>query len=191
MEITPLILRVLNVSNFLTVRYDNISAQEAVTLVEAKWKDLAPSEPFDYRFMDESFDEMYRAEQRLGTLFTIFTGLTIFIACLGLFGLAAFAAEQRTKEIGIRKAMGATGFSVVTLLSTEFAKYVGIAFVISLIPAYYFIEQWLSGFHYRVSWGAEIFILGGLLALVVALLTVSFQSIKTSRLNPADTLRYE
>jgi len=190
-EITPLILRLTNESRLLTVRYQNISADDAVSLIESKWKELVPSEPFDFRFMDDSFDDMYRAEQRLGTLFTIFTGLTIFIACLGLFGLAAYTAEQRTKEIGIRKAMGATGFSVVKLMSVEFTKYVAIAFLISIYPSYYFINEWLSEFHYRVSWGAGIFIIGGLLALVIALLTVSYQSIRAARINPANTLRYE
>ena len=190
-EITPLILRLTNESYLMAIRYKNMTADEAVKMVEAKYRELAPSEPFDYWFLEQSFDELYRAEQRLGTLFTIFTGLTIFIACLGLFGLAAYTAEQRTKEIGIRKAMGASGFSVVKLLSTEFTKYVAIAFLISLVPSYYFIREWLNGFHYRVSWGAGIFIIGGLLALIIALLTVSYQSIKAARLNPANTLRYE
>jgi len=121
----------------------------------------------------------------------LFAGLAIFIACLGLFGLAAFTAEQRTKEIGIRKAMGASSFTIIRLLSSEFVKFILIAFVISIYPAYYFISGWLENFVYRIDINWWVFLLSGLIALVIALITVSFQSIKASRLDPATTLRYE
>ncbi|MCG8308408.1 MAG: ABC transporter permease, partial [Cytophagales bacterium] len=175
----------------MTVRYTHDHPKEAVKLVESKWKEVAPNEPFEFTFLDENFDEMYRAEQRLGVLFSIFTGLAIFIACLGLFGLAAFTAEQRTKEIGIRKAMGASSFNIIRLLSSEFVKFVGIAFIISIFPAYYVISGWLDNFAYRIEISWWIFGLSGIVALVVALLTVSFQSVKASMLDPATTLRYE
>ena len=190
-NIRPIMIRLGDFGNDMTVRYTHENPKEAVELVESKWKEVAPNEPFEYAFLDERFDEMYRSEQRLGVLFTIFTGLAIFIACLGLFGLAAFTAEQRTKEVGIRKAMGASSFNIVRLLSSEFIKFVGIAFVVSIYPAYYVISEWLGNFAYRIGISWWVFALSGILALVVALLTVSFQSFKAARLNPANTLRYE
>lgn len=190
-NIRPIMIRLGDFGNDMTVRYTHNDPREAVKLIESKWKEVAPNEPFEFVFLDERFDEMYRAEQRLGVLFTIFTGLAIFIACLGLFGLAAFTAEQRTKEIGIRKAMGASSFTIVRLLSSEFVKFILIAFVISIYPAYYFISGWLENFVYRINISWWVFLLSGFLALFIALFTVSFQSVKASRLNPANTLRYE
>jgi putative ABC transport system permease protein len=190
-NIRPILIQLGNFGNDMTVRYKLDNATEAVALVESKWKEVAPGEPFEFGFLDERFDEMYRFEQRLEVLFTIFTGLAIFIACLGLFGLAAFTAEQRTKEIGIRKAMGATSFNIVRLLSTEFVKFIVIAFALSIYPAYYFISGWLENFAYRIDINWWVFLLSGAMALVIALLTVSIQSVKASRLNPATTLRYE
>lgn len=189
--IRPIMIRLGDFGNDMTVRYKTDDPKEAVKIVEAAWKDVAPDEPFEFAFLDERFDEMYRSEQRLGVLFAIFAGLAIFIACLGLFGLAAFTAEQRTREIGIRKAMGASSASIVRLLSGEFLKFVIIAFVLSVLPAYFLIAKWLENFAYRVEINYWVFALSGLLALVIALLTVSIQSVKASRLNPATTLRYE
>lgn len=190
-SIRPIMIRLGSFGNDMTVRYKNEDPKEAVELVESKWHEVAPNEPFEYNFLDSRFDELYRTEQRLGVLFTIFTGLAIFIACLGLFGLAAFTAEQRTKEIGIRKAMGASSFSIVRLLSSEFVKFIVIAFILSIYPAYYFISMWLENFVYRIDINWWVFLSSGILALIIALLTVSFQSIKASQLNPANTLRYE
>jgi putative ABC transport system permease protein len=190
-NIRPILIRFGNFGNDMTVRYNLDNPKEAVKLVETKWHEVAPNEPFEFSFLDERFDELYRSEQRMGVLFTIFTGLAIFIACLGLFGLAAFTAEQRTKEIGIRKAMGASSLSIVRLLSTEFVKFILIAFILSIYPAYYFISGWLENFAYRIDISLWVFLLSGIMALFIALLTVSIQSIKASRLNPANTLRYE
>ncbi len=190
-NIRPIMIRLGNFGNDMTVRYKHENPKEAVEFVEKKWHEVAPGEPFEYAFLDERFDELYRSEQRMGTLFTIFTGLAIFIACLGLFGLAAYTAEQRTKEIGIRKAMGASSFSVAQLISTEFVKFILIAFVISIFPAWYFISKWLENFAYRIDIGWIVFVLSGIFALIMALMTVSYQAMKASRLNPATTLRYE
>jgi putative ABC transport system permease protein len=190
-NIRPLMIRLGNFGNDMTVRYKTDDPKEAVEIAENAWKEVAPNEPFEFAFLDESFDEMYRAEQRLGVLFSIFTGLAIFIACLGLFGLAAFTAEQRTKEIGIRKAMGASSFSIVRLLSSEFVKFIIISFALSIYPAYYFMSKWLENFAYRIDINWWVFLLSGFVAMVIAILTVSIQSIKASRLNPANTLRYE
>ena len=190
-EVRPLLIQLGNFGNLMGVRYRMNDPGEAVNLVESKWKEFASTEPFEYNFLDENFDALYRSEQRLGTLFSIFTGLAILIACLGLFGLAAFTAERRTREIGIRKAMGASGFNVARLMSLEFLKYVLIAFLIAIFPAYYFIDKWLENFAYRINISMWVFLTSGVAALAIALLTVSYQAIKAARINPATTLRYE
>lgn len=189
--VTPLTIRLTEQSNLMTVRLNSNNFTESVTLIETKWKEFAPNQPFEFAFLDQNFDELYRSESRLSILFSIFTVIAIAIACLGLFGLAAFTAEQRTKEIGIRKAMGASNFKIMLLLSTEFAKYVVIAFALSIVPSYYFISNWLEGFVYKVDISISVFILSGLMALIIALLTVSYQSIKASSVSPTESLRYE
>jgi len=190
-KVRPLLIRLGNFGNVMSVRYISDNPTDAINLIESKWKEFASSEPFEFNFLDDNFDELYRSEQRLGSLFSIFTILAILIACLGLFGLAAFTAEQRTKEIGIRKAMGATGFIIARLMSIEFLKYILIAFLISIYPAYYFISRWLENFAYRIDINFWVFIISGIAALFIALLTVSYQAIRAARINPATTLRYE
>ncbi len=190
-EIRPILIRLGNFGNVMSIRYTLDNPKDAVNLIESKWKEFAANEPFEFNFLDDNFDDLYRSEHRLGTLFSIFTVLAILIACLGLFGLAAFTAEQRTKEIGIRKTMGANGFIVARLMSVEFLKYILIAFLISIYPAYYFINKWLENFAYRIDISYWVFIISGVTALVIALLTVSYQAIKLARINPATTLRYE
>ena len=189
-EVRPISIRYTTNSDNLLVRYDG-SPREVVANVEKLWKELSPGEPFEYVFLDENFDELFRAEQRMGNIFSIFSGLAIFIASLGLFALAAFTSEQRTKEIGIRKAMGASVFGLTVLLSKEFTKLVVIAFVPAAIGGWYVSRQWLSGFAYRVDVDPVILIISGLSAIVIAWLTVSYQSIKTASTNPVESLRYE
>ena len=158
---------------------------------ENKWKAMAPGMPFSYQFMDETFDDMYRSEQRVGKIALVFSVLAILIACLGLFGLAAFIAEQRTKEIGIRKVLGASVSGVIRLLSKDFLKLVLIAFVIAAPAAWWFMHKWLEDFAYRINIGWWIFIAAGAIALLIALLTVSFQAIKAAVANPVKSLRTE
>ncbi|MGD8534795.1 MAG: hypothetical protein PVF66_03020, partial [Candidatus Aminicenantes bacterium] len=146
---------------------------------------------FQYSFLDEDFDKLYRTEMRLGKIFTVVTFLAIFIACLGLFGLAAFEAAQRTKEMGIRKVLGASVSGIVLLLSKEFTKWVLLANIIAWPVAYYAMNRWLQNFAYRISFGLWVLILSAGLAFIVALLTVSYQAVKVSLANPVDTLRYE
>ena len=172
------------------IRYEGSSA-EIVSAVEALWKKHAPGEPFDYSFLDENFDQLFRSEQRMGQLFTVFSGLAIFIACLGLFALAAFMAEQRTKEIGIRKVMGASTSGLTLMLSRDFTKLVLISFLPAALGAWLVVERWLDGFAYRVEVNPMIFIGSGLIAAAIAWLTVSFQSIKAAASNPVNSLRYE
>jgi putative ABC transport system permease protein len=159
--------------------------------IESRWKALAPGMPFSYQFMDDSFDNMYRAEQRVGTIAMIFSALAILIACLGLFGLSAFTAEQRTKEIGIRKVLGASVQGIVQLLSKDFIRLVLIAFIIAAPLAWYFMNKWLQDFSYRVNLNGWVFLGAGSIALLIALLTISFQAIKAALANPVKNLRTE
>lgn len=144
-----------------------------------------------YAFADEQFDLQYRNDERFGTLFGLFAALAIFIACLGLFGLAAFTAQKRTKEIGVRKVLGASVGGLVALLSKDFLGLVLAAFVIAAPEAYYVMNRWLEDFAYHIDMSWPIFLLAGLTALGIALLTVSYQSIKAALANPVKSLRYE
>jgi putative ABC transport system permease protein len=156
-----------------------------------KWKTYTKVHPFSYSFLDEKLDALYRAEQRLGKIFSLFAGLAILIACLGLFGLASFTAERRTKEIGIRKVLGATITSVAALLSKDFVKLVLFANLIAWPVAWFAMNRWLQNFAYRIDIGWWVFALAGGLALVIALATVSTQAIKAALANPVESLRYE
>ena len=162
-----------------------------ISQLEEKWKSFTTSEPFDYSFLDEQFDAQYRSEQRLGSIFSVFAGLSIFIACLGLFGLSAFLAEKRTKEIGVRKVLGATVPNVITLLSKDFVKLIIVASLIASPVAWYFMNKWLEDFPYRIKIDWTIFMIACLCTLIVALLTVSFQAIKAAIANPIKSLRTE
>jgi putative ABC transport system permease protein len=189
-KVRPLAIRLTDKSNQLMIRYEG-SATDAVTSVEKLWKQHAANEPLDYGFLDQNFDELFRSEQRMGQLFSVFSSLAIFIACLGLFALAAFTAEQRTKEIGIRKAMGATTAGLTILLSKEFTRLVIIAFIPAAAAAWWVVNNWLSGFAFHVEMNPMVFVASGVVAIVIAWLTVSFQSIKAASSNPVESLRYE
>jgi putative ABC transport system permease protein len=165
--------------------------EEAVDHARAVFERLTPGDLFQYSFLDEDFDQLYRAEARLSELLGYFSGIAIFIACLGLFGLAAFTAERRTKEIGVRKVLGATAPGIVALLSKDFLKLVGIAFVVAAPVAWFAMNRWLEGFAYRIEIGPWVFVLAGALALVIALLTVSYQALKAALADPVRALRYE
>ncbi|MCI0695026.1 ABC transporter permease [candidate division KSB1 bacterium] len=170
-------------------KVENVAA--LIAFLENKWKEFAPDQPFAYSFLDERFSNMYRAEQKVGEVFSVFAGLAIFTACLGLFGLASFMAEQRTKEVGIRKVLGATAVNVTALLSKDFVKLVLVANLIAWPVAWYAMNRWLQDFAYRVNISWWIFALAGGLALLIALLTVSTQAIKAALANPVQALRYE
>jgi predicted permease len=173
----------------IRIRPEDISG--TLGYIEATWKRIIPEYPFDYAFLDEQFDGRYRGVERMGDLAGGFSLLAIFIACLGLFGLASFTAEQRTKEIGIRKVLGASGFSVVQLLSREFITLVVIAVVVAWPLAWIAMNRWLEDFAYHVDLGWSTFVLAGFLALFIALLTISGQAIRAARDNPVRALKYE
>jgi putative ABC transport system permease protein len=159
--------------------------------IEAKWKSIIPNRPFSYYFLDEYFDRQYRSEDRFGRLFLNFAILAIFISCLGLLGLAAYSTLQRTKEIGIRKVLGASVGAIVNLLSKEFLALVAISFLIAAPLSWYFMDKWLAGFVYRMSIGWWVFAVAGIMALFIALFTVSFQAIKAAVANPVKSLRVD
>jgi putative ABC transport system permease protein len=162
-----------------------------INQVESKWKSFASTEPFDYNFLDAAFDSQYRSEKRLGSIFSIFAALSIFIACLGLFGLSAFMAERRTKEIGVRKVLGASVSNVVVLLSKDFLRLTLIAIVIAFPVAWYFMNKWLEDFAYRINISWTIFLMAGLSTLIITLATISFQAIGAAMANPVKSLRTE
>ncbi len=190
-DIRPLSLNLADNSGSMAIKLKAGDFSNAVAQVEAVWNKVAPGQPFNYYFMDESFNTTYEAEQRLGRIFMIFSILSIIIACLGLFGLAAFNAEKRTKEIGVRKVLGASVGQVAYQLTVDFLKLVGIGILISLPIGWFAMSKWLEDFSYRIEIGAWVFVLAALLAIAVSIITVSYQSIKAAIVNPIKSLRTE
>ncbi len=174
---------------FLRIRPENIS--QTLNDVEKTWKKFAPNYPFDFLFLDDDFEQLYRTDQRTGTIFKYFAVLAIFISCLGIFGLAAFTAEQRTKEIGIRKVLGASVSGIVSLISREFVMLLTLANVIAWPLAFFLMKRMLNNYAYRTNITVWIFLLAGVMAYTIALLTVSYQAVKAARTDPAHALRYE
>ena len=173
------------------IRFNASEAESVLAQVESTWKRLSPGKPFEYRFMSDSFREIYKSEQRIGSILGVFTVLAIVIACLGLFGLAAFTAEQRTKEIGIRKVLGASVASIIALLSKDFLKLVGIAIVIATPLSYWGMGKWLQDFAYRVELSWWLFAVAGVAAVVIAFITVASQAWRAAGANPVQSLRSE
>jgi putative ABC transport system permease protein len=178
--------------NWINIKINpNVSASQALPKIEAIFKKLIPAAPFDYKFADTEYDQKFRSEERIGELSNIFAILAIFISCLGLFGLSSFVAEQRTKEIGIRKVLGATVMNLWTLLSKDFVILVIISCLIAAPIAYYFMNQWLQKYTYRTEISWWIFVVAGAGALLITLLTVSYQAIRAALMNPVKSLRTE
>lgn len=178
-------------TTLMLVRMRPGQTQETVSAIEKTWKSFGPGKPFDYNFLDARFDSQYRAEQRMGKIFSVFTVFSIFIACLGLFGLSAYIAERRIKEIGIRKVLGASSYGLVKMLSMDFLKLTLIASLIAFPVAWWSMHQWLEDFPYRIQIGWTVFLAGGMVTLLIAMLTISFQAIKASNANPVKSLRAE
>jgi putative ABC transport system permease protein len=164
---------------------------DVLSTLEQFWKKLDPDTPFEYYFVDAIYDQLYKTEERMSKIFLWFTTIAILLSCLGLFGLASFTAERKTKEIGIRKTLGASVSNIVFMLSKNFLQWVIMANLIAWPVAYYFINKWLEDFAYRIDLSWWFFVLAGGIALVIALLTVSFQAIKAATANPVKSLRYE
>ncbi len=190
-NIAPLCFRI-GYSNWSTaLKVSATEINQLVKNIESKWKVMAPGMPFSFQFLDESFDNMYRTEQRVGKIALAFAILTIFIACLGLFGLATYMAEQRTKEIGVRKVLGASVGNLVSMLSKDFLRLVLLAAILAFPIAWYAMYKWLQDFAFKVDISWWVFVVAGVVALLIALLTVSFQAIKAALANPVKSLRTE
>jgi putative ABC transport system permease protein len=190
-NIGPLMMFLGRSTGSMSFRIKTDDIAKTIGLLEKEWREFLPNAPFSYTFMDEGFSAMYQSEQRVGKIFGMFATLAVFIGCLGLFGLAAFTAEQRTKEIGIRKVLGATAPGIIRLLMKEFIILVAIANVIAWPVAYFVMNRWLRDFAYRISIGAWIFIAAGILTLFISTMTVIYQATKAALMNPIDSLRYE
>ncbi len=191
-EIEPLIMAIVpNLYRYVFVKIQGADIPSTLVRIEDTWNTFFPGTPFEYHFLDEAYDRLYRAEQRMGVLFNYFTGLALLVSCLGLFGLASFMAEKRTKEIGIRKVLGASIYGIVVLLNKQFSKWILMANLIAWPIAYYVMFRWLQGFAYRINLGIGTFILAALIALGIAVITVSYQSLKAAWTNPIEAIRYE
>jgi putative ABC transport system permease protein len=191
-EIDPLVIHIWTSNTYvfaMRIRPENIP--QTLAFIESKWRDLDPAHPFEYSFMDETFDRLYRSEEKLSQIFSVFSFLAVFIASLGLFGLALYMVEQRNKEIGIRKILGASIGRIFVLLSREFALLVLVANLFAWPAAYFFMHNWLQNFAYRVNIAPWIFVLSAVIAFVIAVLTISFQAVKAAMADPVDSLRYE
>ena len=189
--IEPLVLFPGGWGNVLLVKTSGNNLASTISFIEKKWKELAPHRPFEYRFMDDDFAKLYASELKTGKVFNIFSGLAILLACIGLFGLAAFSAQQRIKEIGVRKVLGASVYGLIALLSKDFLKLVVISIIIATPLAWWAMNKWLQDFSYRVTIGWWVFALAGFIALLIALLTVSSHAIKAALANPVKSLRTE
>ncbi len=189
-KVRPMVIRFSESGRELTVRYQG-DPREVIAGIENHWKAMAAGEPFEYSFLDQEFDALFRTEMRLRDIFTVFSVLAIFIAGLGLFALAAFTTEQRTKEIGVRKAMGASVFMLTFLLSREFTRLVLIALVPAVIGGWYTANWWLNSFSYRITLSPFLFIGCAVAAIVIAWVTVSYQAIRAASTDPVKSLRYE
>jgi putative ABC transport system permease protein len=192
-EISPLVLFIDNTYfRDVVLKYSiNTNLPELIGKVKTEWQNMFPDADFEYSFVDEEYNNLYRSDEKMGKLFLFFSLLIIFVACLGIFGLASFLSEQRSREIGIRKVLGSSVAGVVKLLTADFTKWVLVANVIAIPIAWYAMDKWLQNFAYRTGLSLWVFILSGLITLIISLLTISTQTIKAANLNPVETLKYE
>lgn len=190
-KIEPLILHLGQSQAYISFKIQGENVSETISIIQSKWDEFAPGQPFAYSFLDQKFDSLYESEQQIGKIFGVFAFLAIFIACLGLFGLAAFTAEQRTKEIGVRKVMGASITGIMALLSKESMKLMLIAFVLASPLSYWAMDNWLQDFAFRTDIKVTTFITAGILSFLVAWLTMSYNTFRAARTNPVNALRDE
>lgn len=190
-NVTPMVFILRQSSGAFSVRINSADIPLLLSQIKNKWREISLGQAFNYSFMNADFDAMYRSEQRIGTISVAFTSLAIIIACLGLFGLAAYAAEQRTKEIGIRKVLGAKISTIVTMLSEDFIKLVLISIAVAAPAAWWVMKMWLKGFAYKQDIQWWVLVLAGSAAIFIAFITISFQSVKASLANPVKSLRSE
>lgn len=191
-KVDPTVLQIYPGANIkVAVKMEAENIASSIDHVKNVWNEFSPEYPIEYMFMDENFDKMYKAEDKLKTLLWIFTGIAIFVACLGLFGLAAYAAERRKKEIGIRKVMGAENKDIVSLLSKEFLLLIVVSALIAFPLAWYAMKIWLEDFAYRIDIPIWVFLVAGVFAAVLAFVTISYQALKAAMANPVTNLRFD
>ena len=193
MEIGPTALNIMpgNWEGYLIIRLDQNNIPSTINFIEEKWNSYAQGQPFQYYFFDKEFNSLYLSERKTAQIFTIFSILAIFIACLGLLGLITYASAVRTKEIGIRKVHGASIITIVRLLSTEVIKLISVSTIIAWPIAYYGLKRWLEGFSDHISINLFTFVIATLIALLIGWLAISFQAIKVALGNPVEALKYE
>jgi putative ABC transport system permease protein len=195
-EIEPICLYITNPNyaeayGYIFIKLEGSNIKKTLNDIERSWKQIFPTLPFDYKFLDEDYANLYLAENRMRSLFALFAALSIFLSCLGLYGLSSFLAGKRTKEIGIRKVMGATTRQIVTLFSWDAMKWVLISNLIAWPIAWLYMKQWLNDFAYKTSISLWIFLLSGFIVLLISAITLSFQAQKAARINPAITIKQE
>ena len=190
-RISPLVMALAPNSSTMIAKLKTKDVAALTAMLAKRWTALGAEDPLTYSFLDDRFNNTYKSEQKIGMILGIFAGLTIFVACLGLFGLAMFTAQQRTKEIGIRKVLGASVAQVTNMLSKEFLKLVVIACIIAFPLANWAMNKWLQDFAYRTDMSWWVFMIAGTIALLIALLTISFQAVKAAMENPVKSLRTE
>ncbi|HZG26730.1 MAG TPA: FtsX-like permease family protein, partial [Chitinophagaceae bacterium] len=189
--ITPLVMTLGSEHGTMIAKVRTTDMPALLNDVKNKWTNLHPDSPFSYSFLDDRVNNTYKSEQNIARILGIFAGLTIFVASLGLFALATFTAEQRTKEIGIRKVLGANLGGIISLLSKDFIRNILVAFVIALPVAWFVMNQWLQDFAYRIIISWWMFVIAGVLAILIALFTISFRVIRVAIANPVKSLRTE
>jgi putative ABC transport system permease protein len=188
-EIAPIVMFTEDYFGKILIKTSGNNIAQTISAVKEKWSAFNPATPFEYHFLDQEFDDMYKSEQRTGSILTAFTLVTIFISCLGLFGLAVFSTKQRIKEVGVRKVLGASVFSIVRLVSGDFLKLVIVSVIIASPIAWYAMHRWLQDFAYKISIQLWVFIAAGAVAIAIAFITVSVQSLKAALANPVKSLR--
>lgn len=189
--ISPLVMTLTNGYGPMLIKTRTRDIATLLPVIKGNWDKLTAETPFEYAFLDERFHNTYKAEQNTGVILSLFAGLTIFVACLGLFGLATFVARKRNKEIGIRKVLGASVLGIVALLSKDFLKLVVIAFLLSAPFAWFIMNKWLLDFAYRITISGWVFALAAIAATGITILTIGFQAIKSAIENPVKSLRSE
>ena len=190
-QIESLLLIYRPTCDVVYVKLADKDVQGSLRFIETKWKEVFPEKPFEYKFLTERFNQQFKADEKRGLIFTLFTIIAIIIACLGLFGLASYMVEQRTKEIGIRKVVGASEGIIVKMISKEFLTLIAISIVLAFPIAFYMMSNWLQNYVYRTELGVMIFIIAAIITISITFITISYKAYKASILNPASSLRTE
>jgi len=190
-EIESLLLGYRTLNNIVYVKISDDNVEQALSHIESSWKEVFPDQPYSYTFLTERFNRQFETDEKRGLIFTLFTVLAILIACLGLFGLASYTVERRTREIGIRKVFGASERTIIKLVTTEFIILSVISIAVAFPIAYYFMSKWLENYVYRSNIGVSLFIIAGLLTLVITFITISYKAYQAAVTNPADSIKTE